>query len=162
MTVESSNHSEGFYTPIQSFPKTRDKICHLLAVAPATISDIDLFEGIADTHSTIATLMVKLGVKGMNGPLAVEDLKCIDFETSGEILGQGYNSLENMQSAYIDMDNKRAIHFYRNIKGGVMTTFSDFEVDDDPGHLSTPDASERRRIIEELMNCLDLRNRAII
>ncbi len=157
MTGEIPHFSEGFYQPLQSFPDARNKIGQLLAKPPGTITDAELFEGIGDTHMTVATMQVMLRVEGVHGPQTLDDIKCLDFKTPNGLIGTGFFVRDGEQYAYIDLDDY-TLHFFRDRGGRVSVLHTDDEQDDDPGHNIALDAAERRRIMEELMNCLEFRS----
>lgn len=154
MFAERAMSNGEFYKPLTVVEETRRKLQGLLRQPPATLSDTQLFESIADTRATIATQLVNVGSMGVYGPVILEGLVSLDFETTKGITGIGYRHENGKQIVYIDLQGY-TILFYRDKNGSIDITRSSDEVDDFlDEHLSSPDSLERRTIIEELMTCL--------
>jgi len=161
MSDEILGPHENPYQPLSTFPEVQMKIKDLLDKPPATITDTELFEGIADTHTTIAALSVHVGVETIDGGLAtINDLNCIDYESSSGIIGTVLILDQNIQRAYIDMESEfgYTFHFMRDGSGEVSSSRTLDEEDEVIYYPFSPNAHERRRIVEELMKCITLKN----
>lgn len=157
MSVEKSPiPNGGFYRALTTVEEATRKIQGFLNQPPATLSDEQLFEAIADTHATSADRLVGARMMAADGGfLTSDDIISIDFKRGEEIEGIGYWEKDDKQIVYIDLYLGYTFFFCRSRDGSIEITRSSDDVDDnDDEHFSSPDAYERELILGELMICL--------
>lgn len=161
MSVESPTPNGEFYKPLATTSEVRQKIQDMLHQVPATISDVQLFEAIADTRATIATRLVatrKILGRKFAQLLTVDDLNDVAFGDGEKVTGVGYHEEGSQQIVYATLISEPAcaFFFHRNLDGTIDVAFNDpNQEDEDSRYHFSPDSFQRRTIVEGLMRFLE-------